>query len=101
MTDASRVAMLADRRVLSVSGGDARSFLQGLITNDINHVVERSPRYAALLSPQGKILFDFILFAGGDVMLIDCWASARDALQKRLSMYRLRANAEIKSRDDL
>ena len=77
---------LPDRAVVRVSGEDVRGFLQGLVTND----VARLPCWAALLSPQGKVLFDFILWADGDDVLIDAEADRAEALVRRLSMYRLR-----------
>ena len=97
----SQAARLADRAILSVSGAEARSFLQGLITNDIEAVKPGHPIYAALLTPQGKILFDFLIFEQDGVLLLDVAASQRDALQKRLTMYRLRAKIDIAVRDDL
>lgn len=95
------IACLDDRAVIAVSGPEARSFLQGLITNDIAQVGPHRAVYAALLTPQGKILFDFLIAADGETLLIDCLASARDALLKRLSMYKLRARVEVRPRDDL
>ena len=56
-----KAAMLEDRGVLSVSGEDATSFLQGLLTNDVERLAPSEARYAALLTPQGKILFDMIV----------------------------------------
>ena len=78
---------LIDRAVIRLSGDDVRGFLQGLVTND---VLGELPVWAGLLTPQGKALFDFILWADGDDVLIDCEAEQADALVKRLSMYRLR-----------
>jgi folate-binding protein YgfZ len=96
------VHRLQDRAVIVLSGLDARSFLQGLVTNDMNALAPDNPLYAALLSPQGKILFDFLIADDGTgALLIDCWTPARDALVKRLSLYRLRAKVEIKPCDDL
>ena len=78
---------LADRAVIRLSGEDVRGFLQGLVTNDVCGPL---PVYAGLLTPQGKALFDFIVWADGDGVLIDCEADASEALAKRLRMYRLR-----------
>jgi folate-binding protein YgfZ len=93
------IAELTDRAVIAVSGPEARTFLQGLITND----VEAAGRalYAALLTPQGKILFDFLMTENDGALLLDCRLEAREALIKRLSIYKLRANVAIKARDDL
>ena len=93
---------IEDRAIVAVSGADAHTFLQGLITNDVDAVAPGAPIYAALLTPQGKILFDFLIADDGTgTLMLDCWAPARDALIKRLSMYRLRAKVEIGVRDDL
>ena len=93
---------LTDRAIISLSGPDARTFLQGLITNDIEALAPGKAIYAALLTPQGKILFDFLIVDdGAGALLLDCAAASRDALIKRLSMYRLRAKVEIAPRDDL
>ncbi len=95
------MAILTDRAVIALSGPEARSFLQGLVTNDVTQVTPDHPAYAALLTPQGKILFDFLVNATGETLLIDCRKAVREALVKRLSMYKLRAKVEIKPRDDL
>ncbi len=78
---------LTDRALIRLSGEDVRGFLQGLITND---VLGALPVWAGLLTPQGKALFDFLVWADGDDLLIDCEAEQADALAKRLGMYRLR-----------
>lgn len=87
---------LADRALLRVSGDDPRGFLQGLVTNDTSLLTPDRPLWAGLLSPQGKALFDFILWDDGrDSVLIDCEESARDALTRRLGSYRLRRAIDI------
>lgn len=78
---------LTDRALLRLGGEDVRGFLQGLVTNDTAGAL---PVWAALLTAQGKVLFDFILWADGDDVLIDCEATQADALARRLSIYRLR-----------
>ena len=95
------LALLEDRAVIAISGPDARSFLQGLITNDIEKLSPRVGLYAALLTPQGKILFDFLVVEGDGAILIDCAGFAREALVKRLSTYRLRAKVTIETREQL
>ena len=75
---------------------DVRAFLQGLVTNDVTGAL---PVWAALLSPQGKVLFDFIVHGDGADLLLDCEAASADALAKRLSLYRLRRKIGI-ARDD-
>jgi folate-binding protein YgfZ len=78
---------LTDRALLRLSGEDVRGFLQGLVTNDVAGAL---PVWAGLLTPQGKALFDFLVWADGDDLLIDCEADQADALARRLTLYRLR-----------
>jgi len=92
---------LEDRAVIAISGPEARDFLQGLVTNDVRQVGPTVLRYAALLTPQGKILFDFLIGESDGVLLLDTSAHARDALARRLTLYRLRAKVDIAPRDDL
>jgi folate-binding protein YgfZ len=86
---------LADRALLRLSGEDVRGFLQGLVTNDVAALAPERPLWAALLTPQGKALFDFILWAEGENVLIDCEAEAAADLARRLALYRLRRNIAI------
>ena len=90
---------LVDRALVRLSGEDVRGFLQGLVTNDIDALAPERPLWAALLSAQGKVLFDFILWADGDDVLLDCEAEQAEALIRRLSLYRLRRPIAI-ARDD-
>jgi tRNA-modifying protein YgfZ len=92
---------LTGRAVIAVSGPEARPFLQGLVTNDVTKVTPEQPAYAALLTPQGKILFDFLIGEREDALLVDCQKAARDGLVRRLTMYKLRAKVDIRPRDDL
>ena len=78
---------LTDRAVIRVSGENVREFVQGLVTSDITGAL---PVWAGLLTPQGKCLFDFIVWGDGDDLLLDCEAEAADDLIKRFAMYRLR-----------
>ena len=86
---------LVDRAVLRLSGEDVRGFLQGLVTNDVANLAPDRPLWAGLLTAQGKALFDFLLWADGEDVLIDCEAAEADALAKRLALYRLRRRIEI------
>jgi folate-binding protein YgfZ len=99
MTASPKFARLTDRALLRVAGPDWRSFLQGLITQDVETLGEGELRFGALLAPQGRLLFDLFLLGGGDHCLIDVAAGARDALLQRLSIYRLRAKVEIAAHD--
>lgn len=87
MSDAT---LLANRALIRISGEDVHGFLQGLVTQDVNALQPDAPLWAGLLTAQGKALFDFILWADGDAILIDCEADQREALVRRLSIYRLR-----------
>ncbi len=81
---------LPERALLRLTGEDVRGFLQGLVTNDLALLAPDRPLWAGLLTAQGKALFDFILWADGDDVLIDCEAVGAEALARRLSLYRLR-----------
>ena len=91
---------LTDRAVIRLSGEDVREFLQGLVTSD---VAAELPVWAGLLTPQGKCLFDFLVWSddddrspdSGQALLLDCEAAAADDLVKRLSIYRLRRRISI------
>jgi folate-binding protein YgfZ len=83
----SPATTLADRAIIRLSGEDVRGFLQGLVTNDVAGPL---PVWAGLLTPQGKALFDFLVWSDGADLLIDCEGAQADALIRRLSIYRLR-----------
>jgi len=78
---------LCDRAVIRLSGETPRDFLQGLVTNDVAGPL---PVWAGLLTPQGKALFDFLVWADDADVLIDCERDAAAMLVRRLSIYRLR-----------
>ncbi len=82
--------MLSDRALIRVAGEDVRGFLQGLVTQDVAGLDASAPRWGGLLTPQGKALFDFLLWADGDAVLIDCEAAEATSLARRLTLYRLR-----------
>ncbi|MFC2953762.1 YgfZ/GcvT domain-containing protein [Marinicaulis aureus] len=88
-------ASLPDRTVIRLSGEDRYSFLQGIVTQDVERLKAEPAIFSALLTPQGKILFDFLIAAEGDALLIDCDSAAADALVKRLSLYKLRAKVSF------
>jgi hypothetical protein len=83
---------LTDRAVIRLCGEDARGFLQGLVTSDVAGPL---PVWAGLLSPQGKCLFDFVVWDDGDDLLLDCENDGVEDLIKRLSIYRLRRPIRI------
>jgi tRNA-modifying protein YgfZ len=97
-------AHLSDRGVVRVSGEEAKRFLDGLLTCDMDLVTPEKPRFGALLTPQGKLLFDFIVFeaprdAGGGFYL-DCLKFMAPDLVKRLGFYKLRAKIAIEDRSE-
>ena len=94
--------VLDDRGVVSVSGADTLTFLQGLISNDIKKVDSGHAIYATLLTAQGKFLHDFFVAAapGGGGFLIDCELGRIDDLIRRLTMYKLRAAVELSNVSD-
>lgn len=98
MTD---MRLLPDRAAIAVKGPDAAEFLQGLITQSAAATDGGRLAFGALLTPQGKIIFDFLFSHAGDGFVFDCAAASADAFVKRLTLYRLRAQVEIARRDDL
>jgi folate-binding protein YgfZ len=92
----------AGRAVLRIGGAEARDWLQGLVSNDMRRLAPAAPVYAALLSPQGKYLFDFILAEAPDgKILLDVAADRAQALAQRLSLYRLRRAVSITPAPDI
>ncbi|QIL01851.1 folate-binding protein YgfZ [Sphingomonas sinipercae] len=96
MAATTRPTTLADRVLVRLSGEGVRDFVQGLVTSDITAAL---PVWAGLLNPQGKCLFDFLVWDDGDDVLLDCEREAADELIKRLSIYRLRRPITI-ARDE-
>ncbi|MDQ0133432.1 folate-binding protein YgfZ [Neorhizobium galegae] len=88
-------AILPSRSLIRLTGKDAQDFLQGLITTDIDGLPEGEARPGALLTPQGKILFDFLVWRDGDGFVIETETAQREALMRRLTMYKLRAAVDI------
>jgi tRNA-modifying protein YgfZ len=89
---------LIHRALIRLSGEDVRGFLQGLVTQDVTGDL---PVWAGLLTPQGKCLFDFLLWADGDDLLLDCERDAAGDLAKRLTLYRLRRAINIEREEVL
>lgn len=93
MTD--RIARLASRSLIRVSGPDAKAFLHNLLTQDVETLQPGELRFGALLSPPGRLLFDLFVWGEADGVVLDVSADRRDALIARLSMYRLRAQVDV------
>ncbi|RVQ69553.1 folate-binding protein [Croceicoccus ponticola] len=98
MTNSAGGTRLCKRAIIRLSGAaegkgdDVADFLQGLVTNDVTGAL---PVWTALLSPQGKVLFDFFVWPARDAMLLDCESEFAEELVKRLTLYRLRRKIEI------
>ncbi|GHF23300.1 aminomethyltransferase [Kordiimonas sediminis] len=90
-----KILQLENRGVFRLSGPEAFSFLQGLVTNDLNLIKEGHAVYAALLTPQGKFFYDMIIFKDGDDLLLDVEADSKQDFYRRLMLYKLRADLTI------
>jgi len=90
------IAALPSRAVILASGPDAAGFLNGLLTQT---VAQGELRFAGLLTPQGRLLYDLFVAANGETVLLDVPAEHRDAILMRLTMYKLRAKVELKASD--
>lgn len=88
-------APLNSRALIAVGGPDWRSFLQGLITQDVETLEPGEARFGALLTPQGRLLWDLFVIGRDDGCWLDVEAEHRDAILQRLTMYRLRAKVEL------
>ena len=91
-----QINILKNRGLISVSGEDAKEYLQNIITNDINKVSKSSSIFSALLSPQGKYLFDFFVIKNDEGYLLDCDGKTVKNLIDNLSKYKIRSKVEIK-----
>jgi folate-binding protein YgfZ len=91
----AKIVELESRGVLSIAGEDRVSFLQGLVSNDVERVASDRAVYAALLTPQGKFLVDFIMTSDGDRLLLECAAPRVAELSKKLRIYKLRSKVEL------
>lgn len=100
-----RAALLPDRGVVKVAGEDVRRFLNGLLTSDLTKVAPGAARYAALLTPQGKIIVDCIVVEApakdGGGFFLDCPRARATALVDRLNFYKLRAKLLVEDLSEL
>ena len=92
----ARVCLLPNRSVFQISGPEAKSFLQDLVTNNLDLVSPDNAIYTCLLTPQGKYLFDFFLVEKDGAYLVDCDRDAAPLLLKRLMFYKLRADVQFR-----
>ncbi len=99
-----KAAFLPDRGVVKVSGETAAAFLNGLLTADITKVTPQHPVFAALLTPQGKIIVDCIVVGAGEAdgggFYLDCPGALAKTLVERLTFYKLRAKVTIENRSE-
>ncbi len=100
-----QVAILDERSILRITGGDARKFLENVITNDVDSLGPDQSRFAALLTPQGKIVADFFVIGvseeDGGGFLLDAPRALVEDVAKKLGFYKLRAAVAIEPRPDL
>ncbi|MCX7304626.1 MAG: folate-binding protein YgfZ [Hyphomicrobiales bacterium] len=95
------IARLEGRALITVSGPDAEHFLQNIVTADLDALKRGEAKPSALLTPQGKILFDFLVSrTGADAFRLDCRADIADDFMRRLSLYRLRAKIAISKQEE-
>ncbi|TAJ72298.1 MAG: folate-binding protein [Phenylobacterium sp.] len=95
MSDTVSIAHLPSRSLIALGGPDWRSFLQGLITQDVETLAPGEARFGALLTPQGRLLFDLFVVGRAEGAWLDVEAQHRDAILQRLGLYRLRAKVEL------
>ena len=95
MSETLTFAPLRSRALIAVSGPDWRDFLQGLITQDVETLAVGEARFGALLTPQGRLLYDLFVVGRDDGCWLDVLAEHRAAILQRLAMYRLRAKVEL------
>ena len=91
----NEVYILEDRGLLYINGEDSKNFLQNIITNDINKVSEDRSCFSALLTPQGKYLYDFIILKHKSGYFLDCEKENIEDLYKQLNLYKMRSKVEI------
>ena len=93
----ANIAHLSSRALIRVAGPEWRDFLQGLITQDVETLAAREMRYGALLTPQGRLLYDLFITGEDEGVVLDVAASAREDLIAKLTLYRLRAKVRIEA----
>ena len=93
----NKVYILEDRGLLYINGDQAKEFLQNIITNNIENVSDNRSCFSALLTPQGKYLYDFIIIKHKSGYFLDCEKKIIDNFYKQLHLYKLRSKVEILS----
>jgi folate-binding protein YgfZ len=95
-----RITPLDHRALFVLSGEDRRSFLQGLVSADVDQATEQRGLYGAFLTPQGKFLYDFFIAARGDDLLLEVERAGREDFMRRLSRFKLRSKVTLAAYDD-
>src|SRR5579862_7223626 len=95
MSEPLKFAWLQSRALIAIDGPDWRGFLQGLITQDVETLAPGEARFGALLTPQGRLLYDLFIVGREDGCWLDCAADRRAALLQRLTIYKLRAKVTL------
>lgn len=95
-----KAALLADRGVVKLSGDDAKSFLNGLVTTDVTKLLPGAARFGALLTPQGKIVTDFLVTEFAGDLYLDCPRALAAPLATKLGFYKLRAKVAVENLSD-
>ena len=95
MSETTCIAALQSRALIAVAGDDWKSFLQGLLTQDVETLAPGQARFGALLTPQGRLLYDLFIVGREDGCWLDCAADRRAALLQRLTIYKLRAKVTL------
>ena len=95
-----QIILLEDRGLISITGDDAKNFLQNIITNDIEKVNNSCSIFSALFTPQGKYLFEFFLIQSKDGYLLDCDSKATNEIISYLTKYKLRSKVQIKDQSN-
>ena len=102
MNENLKIIKLKNRTLLELEGDDSREFLQSLVTNDIDLISKEKSIYSALLSPQGKYLYDFFIFQNtNNNIMIDCEKNDQEELIQKLNIYKLRSKIEIRVNDKI
>ncbi len=90
-----------DRSIIEISGIERKTFLQGLITNDVNKISKNNLIYSVMLNAQGRFLYDFFIFEKEEILFLDCLNSRRDEILQKFKFYKLRTKVEFKKNDEL
>ena len=97
----NEIIISEDRSILSISGADAKDFLQNILTNDIDKVDENNSIFSAIFTPQGKYMYEFFVIKNKDKYFLECTTEFAEDLISYLSKYKLRSNIQIHNESSL